>query len=262
MSSKIKIGFPPNTICSDAVRLDVLASEKNHAVVNKPAGILLDSYLGSPKMKSVILAIRERPDKPEFQRLGFESPYAINQVDYEISGASIIACNKDVANEMRNAMWSETMEFEYLLLAKNAGQKDETFTIDLPILKHEDRNVWIVSHRFGKKAKTQFQILETSGQYQLWKATTRSVRPHQIRVHAREGKLNVVGENIYSRTPLIYLSRLKNDDYKIDRTLEEEQPLYQHIYIHLAKVDNVSAPLPKGFATTLKRLGFKWKQEL
>ena len=59
------------------------------------------------------------------------------------------------------------MEFEYLLLAKNAGQKEESFTVDLPILKHEDRNVWIVSHRFGKKAKTQFQIVETAGQYQL-----------------------------------------------------------------------------------------------
>ena len=261
MSSQIKIGFPPNVISPDAVRLDVLASEKNYTIINKPAGILLDSYLGSPKMKSVMLAMRERPDKPEFQRLGIESPYAVNQVDFDISGASIIACNKDFAKDMLNAMWSETMEFEYLLLAKNAGQKEESFTVDLPILKHEDRNVWIVSHRFGKKAKTQFQIVETAGQYQLWRAKARSIRPHQIRVHAHEGKLNIVGETIYSRTPLIYLSKLKAD-YKVDRTLEEEQPLYQHLYIHLEKIDNVVAPLPKGFATTLKRLGFKWKQEL
>ena len=75
MSSQIKIGFPPNVISPDAVRLDVLASEKNYTIINKPAGILLDSYLGSPKMKSVMLAMRERPDKPEFQRLGIESPY-------------------------------------------------------------------------------------------------------------------------------------------------------------------------------------------
>ena len=262
MSSKIKIGFPPNTICEDAVRLDVLATEKNYAVINKPAGILFDSYLGSPKMKSVVLAMRERPDKPEFQRLSIQSPYAINQVDFEISGATILACDKDTANDMRNAMWSESMEFEYLLLAKNAGQKEENFVVDLPILKHEERNVWIVSHRFGKKAKTEFQIIETAGQYQLWKAKARTVRPHQIRVHAHEAKLNIVGERIYSKTPLIYLSKLKADSYKIDRTLEEEQPLYNSLYIHLAKANDVCAPLPKGFATTLKRLGFKWKQEL
>ena len=60
MSSKIKIGFPPNVISPDAVRLDVLASEKNYAVVNKPAGILLDSYLGSPKMKSVMSSVNGR----------------------------------------------------------------------------------------------------------------------------------------------------------------------------------------------------------
>ena len=63
---------------------------------------------------------------------------------------------------------------------------------------------------------------------------------------------------LYDKT----ITKLTTTLDKVDRTLEEEQPLYQHLYIHLEKIDNVVAPLPKGFATTLKRLGFKWKQEL
>ncbi len=265
----LKIGFPPKVLGNDAVRFDVLAYDgSTFAAINKPAGILIDSYLGSPKEKSVILAMRDRPDKPEFQRLAMVSPYAINQLDFEISGAALIATDKDVASDMRNAMWSAQMEFEYLLLTKGIA-KEESYSVDLPILKHEDRNVWIVSHRFGKSAKTDFRLLETSGQYQLWEAKARTVRPHQIRLHAHEAKLNVVGEWLYSRTPPIFLSDLKNDIYKIDRSLEEEQALYPYIHIHLsgisflegkfARAEKISAPLPKGFATTLKRLGFKFK---
>ncbi len=264
----LKIGFPPNVLSEDAVRFDVLAYDgKSYIALNKPARILMDSYLGAPKVKSVMLAMRERPDKPEFKKLAMSSPYAVNQLDFEISGVSLIARDKDVAAEMRNAMWSEQMEFEYLLLTKSGGAKEEAFTIDLPVLKHEDRNVWIVSHRFGKKARTDFKIIETVGQYQLWSAKTRVARPHQIRLHAHEAKLNVLGEWLYSRTPPIFLSDLKQDHYKVDRSLEEERALYPHIHVHLssikflegnfADIKEIKAKLPKGFATTIKRLGFK-----
>ena len=63
------------------------------------------------------------------------------------------------------------------------------------------------------------------------------------------------------------MSDIKEEPYKIGFN-QEEQPLYPHLYLHLSKIvlpenrkpdggtAEVSAPLPKGFATTLKRLGF------
>ena len=265
-----KIGFPASLLGEESLRVDVLsASYGKFPIIDKPADVLFDSYLGAPKQKSVMLAMRAQEGKGEFQRLGVESPYCINALDFEYSGASMFAMNKEIANDMRNAMWSGFFEFEFILLTR-AYRKDETeFEIDLPILMHEERPVWIVSHRFGKKAKTSFKLVATAGDYQVWSARANTVRPHQIRLHAAEAGLDVVGEWIYSKTPYVFLSKLKGE-YKLGKD-SQEKALYPHLAIHLksikfsgsafadSSVGDVCAvaKLPKGFSVMLKKIGFE-----
>jgi len=269
-ASSVKIGFPPNTLCPEPIRLEVFYSKpSSFSVLDKPAGLLLETYPGAPAEKSIMQAMRDQGAKPEFKRLGMDAPYAVNHLDFETSGAAIVACNKDSATSLRNALWSGHIDFEYLLLAK-AGEKHEPFEAELPLLMHEERPVWIVSHRFGKKAKTSFEPVEILGAFALWRAKTKMARPHQIRVHAAESGLKVIGERIYSKTPCVYMSDLKKDLYKI-RSNADEKPFYPFVCVHLNSLSldakeagfadgekiEVSAPLPKGFATCLKRLGFK-----
>lgn len=250
-----KIGFPPNTLCAEAVRLDVIETGDGYFAVNKPAGVLLEAYPAAPKTKSLVAAIRENLKKPEFARLSIASPYSVNQLDFETSGAAIIACGKDSAARLRNAMWSGEMFFEYLVLARGGSDKGDDFSVDLPLLKHERRDLWIVSHRFGKKAQTHFKKIAESRGFTLWRARAAFARPHQIRAHAKEAGLRVAGENVYSRTSPVYMSEIKREQYKLDRSLERELPLYPHICIHLENANGARAPLPKGFAAALKRLG-------
>lgn len=265
-----KIGFPEGVLTNTPVRFDVLSAKKGvFAAINKPAGILMDSYLGSPKNKSVMLAMREQKGKKEFQRLGMESPYAINQLDMELSGAALMVDGKKNADNFRNAMWSEKFEFEYLILCRAARSLEGEFTVELPLLMHEDRPVWIVSHRFGKKSKTRFEIVQSAGEYQIWKAKANIVRPHQIRVHAAEAGLKITGENLYSKTPPVYLSKLK-EGYRLPKGVEKELPIYKHISVHLKKIrfngndvgipeigeTQILAPLPKSFSACLKKIGF------
>jgi len=267
-----KIGFPEGLLVECPLRLNVLAAKKGvYAAFDKPSGILMDSYLGSPKCKSVMLALREQKGKGELERLGMDSPYTVNQLDIELSGATLIVMNKLLADTFRNAMWSGAFEFEYTLLCKAVRNVDSQMTVELPILMHEERPIWLVSHRFGKKAKTNFDIVESADAYQVWRATAKTVRPHQIRLHAAEAGLKVVSESIYSKTAPIYLSRLKEDDYKLSRGAEEERPLYDSICIHLSKIRfsgkdlgmpelgdvEIHSPLPRGFSACLKKLGFK-----
>ncbi len=264
-----KIGFPESVLLDAPVRVDVLvASKGKFAIINKPADVLFDSYLGAPKERTMMLAMRQQQGKGELERLGVEAPFAINQLDFEYSGASIFAMNKDVANDMRNAMWSGFFEFEFYVLTRAHRKNEEFFEVDLPILMHEERPVWIVSHRFGKKAKTSFKLLASSGDYQLWSAKANTVRPHQIRVHAAEVGLDIIGEWIYSKTPYIFLSKLKGE-YKLGKDAQEKA-LYPHLAVHLASVKfngkdfgfedigevHAKAPLPKGFKALLKKLTF------
>ena len=263
-----KLGFPPGAISDRPIRLDILDAKKGvYAAVSKPADILMDSYLGAPKIKSAILAMREQKGKGELERLGMTSPYLVNQIDFEMSGAALLAMNKDVAAAMRNAMWSGFFKFEYLILCRSARGGGEEFEIKLPVLMHESKPLWIVSHRFGKKANTSFCMLGQSRGYQLWKAKASSARPHQIRLHAAEGGLGIVGERLYSKTPYIFLSKLK-DEYKLGKGIDEEKPLYPHLCVHLSRIEfdgkdfgmpeiasvKIDCPPPKAFAVCLKKL--------
>lgn len=266
-----KIGFAAGTLLENSIRMDVCGSLKGEfAVLEKPAGVLLDAYLGSPKAKSIIQAMRETPEKPEFLRFGMSSPYGVNQLDFEMSGLGMIAMTKESSAKLRNALWSGFFTFEYLMLAERSPDKiPDEFTSNLPIFMHDERPVWIVSHRFGKKASTRFKKLETCGNYELWRAWANVVRPNQIRLHAAEGGLKIVGEEIYSRTPLVYMSNLKRD-YNLPKKAEEK-PLYGELAMHLERlcIDGnraeiaglgkfqARAKLPKSFSVMLKKLGFK-----
>ena len=265
-----KIGFAPNVLSKDPQRFGILAFEEgNFAVIDKPAEVLFDAYAGAPRAKSVIQAMRENPEKPEFKALGFASPFAVNQLDFEISGCGIIAANAEVSSSLRNQMWSGDMLFTYLVLCrkKEAGSRTSTpeFATDLPLVKHKERNVWVVSHRFGKKAHTKFRLLEETDSCELWEASTHSARPHQIRVHAAERDLKIYAETIYSRIPPMLVSKFAKKPFKLGFD-EKERPPYPHLAIHLAKAEfafsgrkiAAVAPLPKGFAVCIKRAGFKF----
>ena len=254
-----KIGFPEGVLGEAPVRLSVLGSSFGRfAAIDKPADLLFDSYLGAPKLKSVMLALREQLGKGELQRLGVKSPYAVHQIDFEYSGAAVFAADKSSAESMRNAVWSGAWTFEFLFLARAFRKGETEFTVDLPVLMHEERPVWIVSHRFGKKASTSFRLEEHFGDFQLWRATAKTIRPHQIRLHAAEAGLDIVGEWIYSKTPYIFLSKLKGGEYKLGKGAMEKA-LYPHLAVHLAEIktdagDVFRSELPKGFLVLLKKL--------
>ena len=262
-----KIGFPPGTLANSALRLDVVALKNGvYAALNKPADMLFDAYPGAPKMRSVMQAIRAQGEKPEFARFGLKSPYSVCQSDFEVSGAALLAMDKGAATRLRNAAWSGLFDIEYLLLTRRSSAPD-SFKSELPILMHENRPVWIVSHRFGKKAETSFTRLKVCRDCELWRAKAKSARPHQVRVHAAESGLKIIGEEVYARGGYVYLSNLK-DDYRPRRGEREEPPLYPHLALHCAaikmKADDAlsdigdicaEAPLPRPFAAMLKRLG-------
>ena len=264
-----KIGFPAGSLLETPLRMEVAACKNGvYAVLNKPADVLFDSYLGAPKCKSVMQALRAQEGKPELCRLGIKSPYSVCQIDCEMSGAALFAMDKEISAKLRNAAWSGMFELSYVFLARRS-QADDSFDVDLPVYLPEEQPMWVVSHRFGKKAKTSFRRIDASGDYELWGATTESARPHQLRVHAADKGLKIVGETLYAKGGCVYLSSIKGD-YRLPTGAKKEVPLYPHLAVHLSRIKmrsadgledvgciDANAPLPKGFTVMLKKLGFK-----
>ena len=229
--------------------------------INKPAGIACfrhDWTLGKP---DVSMALRREilNEKPQLKALGMEGLFRVYRLDAELSGALLYAKTETWEEILRNAFGSRQIVFRYHFLATTESEERERLC-DLPLATHSSQDQMLVSHKTGKKCETRFQYLRSFGRYQLWEAETSDFRMHQLRLHAVERDLQIVGETLYSQSDKIYLSMLKRG-YR--RSKGTEEPIYDHLCAHLVSVEfkipdqelpGVSAPLPKGFETLLKNL--------
>lgn len=262
MSSKKEfISFPPGYLGNQPEKFPLVANNERLFAINKPAGIACFQHewtLGKPDF-SMALRRELLNEKPQLKNLGIEGLFRAFNLDAELSGVLVYAKNEENELILKNAVGSSQVVFRFHLLVK-AETEDREFVCDLPLTNHFQSKRMVVSHRNGKKCETRFRYLRSFGHYQLWEAETTDLRAHQVRVHAAERGLKVVGEDYYSDGGEIYLSRIKRD-YMPSRG--REKPLYDALCVHLVevefripevKLDSILAPLPSRFETLLKRL--------
>lgn len=262
MSSKTDfISFPPGYLGSRPEKYPLIANTDRFFAVNKPAGLACFQHEWSLGKPDLSMALRREllNEKPQLKKLGIEGLFRAYNLDPELSGALVFAKNEENEELLKNAVGSFQVSFRFHLLVK-AETEDREFVCDLPLAKHFHAKRMIVSHTTGKKCETHFRYLRSFGQYQLWEAETNVLRAHQVRVHAVERGLNIVGEDFYAEGDEIYLSRIKRDYM---RGKGREKPVYDSLCVHLVEVefripdlplDPVLAPLPSRFETLLKRL--------
>jgi 23S rRNA-/tRNA-specific pseudouridylate synthase len=120
-----------------------------------------------------------------------------------------------------------------------------------------------VDNKNGKKSKTRFQVLERFERfgYALLKCEPLTGRTHQIRVHAANAGLKIVGDTLYGGKPL-WLSRLKKD-FRL-KPGREERPLISRVALHAEGLQlahpiggqmlTISAPWPNDLTVGVKYL--------
>lgn len=257
------ISFPPGYLGRQSAKFPLLANDDRFFAVNKPAGVACFRHDWSEGLPDISMALRREllNQKPQLERLGVQGLFRVYNLDPEVSGALLYAKTPEMEELLKNASGSRQLVYRYHLLA--AAETDgRAFVCDLPIARHFQEDRMLVTHSTGKKCETRFTYLRNFGRYQLWEAETRDMRPHQVRLHAAEMGLRIVGESLYAKEPAVLLSNLKRGYVKTGRL--EETPLYEGLCLHLLQVDveagephrfpSVVAPLPKKFEGLLKRL--------
>jgi len=261
------IGFSPDTLTQNALRLRIsFFKTGRYFFVEKPCNISLEASTAAEGESNIVAELKKNLGKNELQIFGIKTPYAVNFIDKDVSGLCLISCGKEEATYLRNLNGSELIDYEFLFLSK--GDKEEkSFFIDLPMLFDKEKNRAIVSHRYGKKCSANFECLESCAGFSLWKVKTKFLRQHQVRLHAFESGLRIVGDAIYAEEPLPRLSEFKKRYKKFD----DEKPLYDSIALHLASIsfkdsdgENifVKSDLGKKFKTMLSKLSFKCVDEI
>lgn len=192
------IGFPKGLLCDRPVRFQVLANEAGWFVLQKSRGVPGQVHPWYKNKADVTSSIRSQivAGKGELKRLGIGELFYICGPEPESSGPMLFAKNKASADFLSNAFGSNLFRFTFWLIARSKTSESR-LQCDLPLLGHLSEPRALVSHRQGKKATTHFHRLRCGSDFSLWEAKTYLPRYHQIRLHAHEVGLSIVGESLY-----------------------------------------------------------------
>jgi 23S rRNA pseudouridine1911/1915/1917 synthase len=137
----------------------------------------------------------------------------VNRLDRETSGLVLVAKTADAARRFGLMMQRQEVEKEYLALVW--GWPDwERKTVDAPLARkgaHEPSPIWLKQtiHSAGVSAVTELQVerrfTRAGEQFSMVRATPRTGRTHQIRVHLSSLGYPVVGDKIYGPDERLYL---------------------------------------------------------
>ena len=237
------IGFEPPLIGHQPVKLETIFEKGEWIAIEKPQELSIRP-ISEPENTSPInienaIQAKIREARPSLDRSGFRPDYrpkSIFSIDAEMHGFGLWALNDKKLEAFRNDYGSGYFLFEYEFLARDHTNSGEEFSVNLPIARHlQDPRRYVVSTSTGKKSETTFLKIKQwpKAQVALRTATTRRARGHQIRLHAQECGLTILGESLYGADKGISLLDLKKR--------------------HISKRDHASTPLWSGLNA---RMGF------
>jgi len=184
----------PNPIESAGVyngELDIVYEDEVILVVNKPHEFL--SVPGKTIKDSVLKRIQSYI--PEAT-----GPLLVHRLDMSTSGLLLVAKNERTHKNLQKQFITRTVKKRYVALLEGVleGQKG---TIDLPLrVDLNNRPRQLVCYEHGKKATTNYEVIEVKNKQTRVYFYPISGRTHQLRVHAAHYKgLNVpiVGDDLY-----------------------------------------------------------------
>lgn len=176
------------------LNLDIIYEDEDIAIINKPKGLIVHPAL-STKENTMVHGLLYQLDSLSTIN-GVVRPGIIHRLDKDTSGLLIVCKNdishKKLSEELKNR--NITRKYKALvhgIIPHNKGRIDAPIGRDL--LDRKKMNV--VEN--GKKAITNFEVIQRFSKTTLLDIKLETGRTHQIRVHMKYINHPVVGDTVY-----------------------------------------------------------------
>lgn len=172
----------------EELRAAILYEDEHILVLNKPSGMAVHSGTGvNFGVIEVFKQYHPNADKLEL----------VHRIDRDTSGCLLLAKGRPVLNALQNAFRAREMRKSYIALLKDK-MKRSPMVVDKPLLRTEisGENMVVVSPE-GKKAHSEFVLLQKFSEASLVKVNIKTGRTHQIRVHAKSLGQPLAGDDKY-----------------------------------------------------------------
>jgi len=182
-------------------KLEIVADTNDYLVINKQSGLLVHEAPGEHGRTVVDLVLEKYPN---VRKIGEDPmrPGIVHRLDKDVSGLLVIAKTQDMFDHLKQQFKSRKTQKEYFALVYGAPLKPDgeiTFNIDRSETQGHKMAAVPLSGNGGrgKKAVTQFEVIETIGNYTYLNVKPKTGRTHQIRVHLNAFGLPIVGDAVY-----------------------------------------------------------------
>jgi 23S rRNA pseudouridine1911/1915/1917 synthase len=185
-----------STLIPEDIPLDIVFENDDLILVNKPAGMVVHPAAGHATGTLVHAALAHAP---EMEGVGGEHrPGVVHRLDKGTSGLILLAKN-DRAHHFLQEQFRKREVNKFYLALVDGHPPTNTGHIDAPVgrdPKHR-KKMAIVSSGKGRKAVSEYTVLETYTKHTLLEVQIFTGRTHQIRLHTRMIGCPIVGDTVY-----------------------------------------------------------------
>lgn len=180
--------------------LKIIYEDDDCAVVYKPEGVVVHPGGGTSDNTLVNGLLYEMEDLPTIK--GEFRPGIVHRIDKDTSGLLMIAKNDYAAENLSNQLKEHTVNRIYVAIVYGVIS-EEMGRIEAPIGRDPNNRKKMAIVQDGKRAITNFKVIERLDKFTVIECKLETGRTHQIRVHMQYIKHPLVGDKVYGPRKVI-----------------------------------------------------------
>lgn len=175
---------------AEDIELDVIYSDKDIIIINKPAGLVVHPGAGNPNHTLVNALLNYDHSLEAIPRAGI-----IHRLDKDTTGVMVVARRPQSHTFLVRQLQERKIKREYQTIV--CGQLISGGLIENKMGRHPVHRTKMAVTQSGKTAITHYKILKKFRHYTHLQVQLETGRTHQIRVHMSYIKHPVVGDPVY-----------------------------------------------------------------